>query len=1486
MITNPLIKQLNTKLQEGAIDQRSYGIQLKRVYDRIGAINLSEDDIKYLEKRLTDLKIPFAKEEATDGLIKQTVSGFIEGFTTFGFADAPDTTMEKMFNNVAHLIGLAPGVVMGGIGMLSGASKVVSANLKRQAKKAGDKRLKKMADDLEKLGEGAGRKQTKLQQWLSDIAEKTVRIDDDGKVINFLAKDTGKFNPFTLKPIYDLKSIPGRLADKTQNLGKAFLGKNRQKHLEWFTKNVLRNKFSAEKLGNIINESVHVGLLMAYSQHPLATRNEEGFKQTLQAGMHGGLAGAIFGSIGQYANISTLLNSTNKSVRAIGEGMVRSTARNLSYSTSIEREAVVNTMMKSIGGAGFGIGTSVMNDLPPEDVIYETLMGIFFSVNGRPAFENRATADIMNRSRAIPREKKTEKSMKSWLYKQEWYQNETQEYKNYMKRHVEAIYRQQEKIVGAFPLAKLEYQKILQKALEDEIITPDEIRDIYKRGREEESMFAVMEKVRNNYNKRLDPNYTPPPSSGAYDKTKFINLVKLTDQLSLRAEVTRTNEADFPVHDFDSITFKIYNALPQTNVRKTNVEQFRQGLGTIWKESIKEHPGSPKEQLDSFVNKVENLLTTLPAAKNLKKKGVKLTPSDKRKIRKIGTELMHLSPKKNVEIVTLIDENGSAKKAVPVISDIPPESPEGAPVHQLTGGNRQSSHLNNTFKKGYDLLPDFVFSTVDYIEVMVKKPIVNQRGERDYSYKRVWINPLSRNPFDGEMMFDPVKLELAESLLNKDRKFIFGGISDTGRLDIRSFPWARYKYSYTAGRKRVLNPNFLSKEQVHIIAKKLKGKLKESGDLAGAENITSTYIYRLMSLNIIKNPSQINYEFLMNNKTMRKWVQAEKDNGSIGVVKLQKYLNQVDKTEVPFFSETPNEKYKGIIVEDPPSNTKDEANSGVDGVIVFNNKRFDYQGKGMGIDKLANQAKGTLWSGADGTRGDVVGKFAYKRADQVDQAYLEKHGLDFYIYTSAAKHNGGVKTSKHAKGALPSGRKTKSYDYSLNTFEVFAKDFHMNLNIYESIPTNVKNWKQKGAEGERTSINPEEHSVNIMQELFLNANTLQFNPNDGGVGEAFHRGWKNMVRRNAIGDRKENAYVRKQFKKGEALREDLSIDDIDIRILDKILSGDGIKTKTAESIIKKLVFGERESSLARDYEQEINENYMSGMLKDVLADNDFSHVALAQKGNSEWVQKTFRKYVMGRLVRPKVKYTYKSILGPYDYKIAQKKQKYSSAKKGLAKNEFMLMEGAEDLFYLKIQGQEVTLGEWWKDFKGLTDNPNNYASWSNSKKQAYKDAQWALINRSPVITAGNVRALKFVGFVRGQGVKNKRGTGLVTNERNDRYMGGADKDIDSAHVSFGMPKNILEGYKQEHVRSEMQKGQKDSGKSIPLKNRVLTEEHAGAVYDATKVTENKLIQEHLDFHTRLNAARNMAFGKDTIGIIHNMHSHAKSIIDLACECIL
>ena len=142
MITHSTVRALTKALEDGKITEQQYALQLKRLYDS-SASTFDKETIDFVESKFEKLGIPFANAAATDGIIKQAVSGLLEGFTTFGFADTPDTPTEKIVNNISHLIGLAPGIMAGGLTMLTGATRTVANALQKKGKKEVAKRLMK-----------------------------------------------------------------------------------------------------------------------------------------------------------------------------------------------------------------------------------------------------------------------------------------------------------------------------------------------------------------------------------------------------------------------------------------------------------------------------------------------------------------------------------------------------------------------------------------------------------------------------------------------------------------------------------------------------------------------------------------------------------------------------------------------------------------------------------------------------------------------------------------------------------------------------------------------------------------------------------------------------------------------------------------------------------------------------------------------------------------------------------------------------------------------------------------------------------------------------------------------------------------------------------------------------------------------------------------------------------------------------------------------
>ena len=276
MINNGAVKALATQFQTGSINEREYAIRLKRLYDQAGT-TFDEETLNYVEGKFQDFNIPFAKPEITDGLIKQAVSGLLEGFTTFGFADEPDTPTEKIVNNVAHLIGLAPGVMAGGLTMITGATKSVGKSLVAKGIAQKNKKLIATGERLKAQSTNYKLKNKKLTYGLGRLADRlSLTGADDKLVLGLRGSRAVGMDPIKDKAIYELKSMPGKLAEVVQEQGLAFLGDNKDKAMQLITKGLLRNTMGEKAVGRILNEAGHVGLLMAFSNHPLASRNEGG----------------------------------------------------------------------------------------------------------------------------------------------------------------------------------------------------------------------------------------------------------------------------------------------------------------------------------------------------------------------------------------------------------------------------------------------------------------------------------------------------------------------------------------------------------------------------------------------------------------------------------------------------------------------------------------------------------------------------------------------------------------------------------------------------------------------------------------------------------------------------------------------------------------------------------------------------------------------------------------------------------------------------------------------------------------------------------------------------------------------------------------------------------------------------------------------------------------------------------------------------------
>ena len=82
------IEILQSAVDSGRLDEFQFAVGLKRFYDT-NPNSFDTRSLRYMETKMFEAGLPMSegRQGESDGILAQTVSGFVEGFTTFGFAD-------------------------------------------------------------------------------------------------------------------------------------------------------------------------------------------------------------------------------------------------------------------------------------------------------------------------------------------------------------------------------------------------------------------------------------------------------------------------------------------------------------------------------------------------------------------------------------------------------------------------------------------------------------------------------------------------------------------------------------------------------------------------------------------------------------------------------------------------------------------------------------------------------------------------------------------------------------------------------------------------------------------------------------------------------------------------------------------------------------------------------------------------------------------------------------------------------------------------------------------------------------------------------------------------------------------------------------------------------------------------------------------------------------------------------------------------------
>lgn len=424
-----------------------------------------------------------------------------------------------------------------------------------------------------------------------------------------------------------------------------------------------------------------------------------------------------------------------------------------------------------------------------------------------------------------------------------------------------------------------------------------------------------------------------------------------------------------------------------------------------------------------------------------------------------------------------------------------------------------------------------------------------------------------------------------------------------------------------------------------------------------------------------------------------------------------------------------------------------------DGTVYFLEKDMDLMLTKLGLDPNASMIKPVIVAKIPGY-GTMIVKSAGRSASKPIEAYMKDKGLRALIMKSAAKHTGDLNVNNFDIEVLKKG------EYS-NTGELFKYDMNetdirINLGTYEKGSSAIKSQKI----ARQLSTHLPDHIMKVM--------------------------WDKVYLESIKGKEESNKLVNEYIINNDMSKvKSINVNDVSTELVHAIFSKHG-NTELARKFAREILNMEKSGDLM-DIDTFTDAEYQQWIYKNnrIL---DLSDVAQSQREAGHYARKFFetsyKKYMINRYYSPKYKYSSKGWLAPKDPHL----QFDTNIKEGT----FMLDLGMGKM-KVNYQGKDMTLKEAWKKAKG------------NNKDKAFE----FLVIRVPSDSASGTRLLRFNGFTK------QRGYSVLTNAKDNAYLGGADKDSDSVFIYQNMPKEV-----KDYVKSKKNQWETSDGRSIDGKSEL------------------------------------------------------------------
>ena len=450
--------------------------------------------------------------------------------------------------------------------------------------------------------------------------------------------------------------------------------------------------------------------------------------------------------------------------------------------------------------------------------------------------------------------------------------------------------------------------------------------------------------------------------------------------------------------------------------------------------------------------------------------------------------------------------------------------------------------------------------------------------------------------------------------------------------------------------------------------------------------------------------------------------------------------------------------FKYAIINDINTSGK----SDTDGGLMVEHSVFDKGSSAMGFSKKIGHYKPTILHRGD--KGLLFVKAAGQRASQAWQDYMVENGLDFIVFESSAKRSGDIPITKVEY-------KDGKYQGEVFPQEMNVESLRINSSTYENP------YKQIG-------------NIRIPMQLGGQLSVLQ-------NGEAPQLYFDTIIKKSISGTKTAQEMVAKNLPDTGLVKElkKFNIDELPVDFVYKILISPE-HYESAKHIRKMIQKIESEGGL------DIREEYFG---EEIFRDYHSQNKDLARYADGQFAPNTFlkhlsrtnngaiRKYILSRYINPVWRTSSKAWLKTYTPDMLP----YGTVK-GKKGVERRLDEGE---IYLDVEhknmpvefrGKETTLGKLWDQYIRADKNKQDLTD--------YHDAFELAVIRVPADSVSGTRILQFKGFT------DQKGAGALTHHKDNKYLGGADKDSDSVFIIQNMDKRLRKEIgKQKDERSHWDK---------------------------------------------------------------------------------